>query len=258
MAVERTARETAEDKIAWDVFLSCFPSALAQRIRERSDTLLDLARRVLDENQKINLTGARDFASLFHDHVLDSLTLAPWIVERADKPEECQLLVDVGSGGGFPALPLAVVFPRMKILCIESVGKKARALGGLCAAFSFSRVTVLAERAESAARDPRWREKADWATARAVGSLPTVCELCLPFLRVGGFCLAQRGASAEAEAAAAQRPIARLGGRVDRLAAVGPPSAVRRHFIVLIEKIAPSPDEYPRRPGLPAKRPLGG
>jgi 16S rRNA (guanine527-N7)-methyltransferase len=274
------------------------------------ERLLGLGRCILEINRTINLTGARDLPTLVEDHLLDSLSLIPPIRESVPAvPGVRRLLVDVGSGGGFPALPLALVLDRLDVLCVESVGKKARALADLCAATGLTRVTVLNDRAELAAHDPRWREQANWATARGVGSLATVCELTLPFLRVGGTLLAQKGAEASVELNDALPAIARLGGRAERIVSVGPPRPQRKRMVeqdsseyrlqpavlpterslkavlqtkglrfdsdktapgisrecpgrerlvVIVSKIGPTPDGFPRRPGLPAKRPLKG
>jgi 16S rRNA (guanine527-N7)-methyltransferase len=166
------------------------------------------------------------------------------------------LLIDVGSGGGFPALPLAVVLEDNDFLCIESAAKKARALESLCAAIGLRHVTILSDRAEHVGHNPRWREKADWATARGIGCLATACELTLPFLRVGGVFLAQKGPDVQSELADAQFAITHLGGRVGDIVSVGPDRPHRRHIVVMIEKVSPTPAQFPRRPGLPAKRPL--
>jgi len=272
--------------------------------------LLDLGRRILDMNRTVNLTGARNLATLVEDHLLDSLSLMPLLRDMRPRVAGGRpRLVDVGSGGGFPALPLALVLGDLDVVCVESVGKKARALEDLCAATGLANVTVVNGRAETAAHDPRWREQAEWATARGVGSLATVCELALPFLRVGGILLAQKGAEAHAELNGALSAIARLGGRAERIVNVGPPRpqqermveqdsseyrlqpAVfpterrlkpvlrtkdlrfdshrtapgiarecpgRERLVVIVAKIGPTPDGFPRRPGLPAKRPLKG
>ncbi|MBM3335381.1 16S rRNA (guanine(527)-N(7))-methyltransferase RsmG [Candidatus Sumerlaeota bacterium] len=220
--------------------------------------LAELARQIIEKNRKVNLTGARDLDTLIADHVLDSLALAPLCREAmATSASARRLLVDIGSGGGFPALPLAMALEAIDCVCIESVGKKARALAGLCATVQLEYVVVLNDRAENVAHNAKWREKADFATARAVGSLATVCELSLPFLRVGGVLFAQRGLDAREELNNADTALALLGGRAARVVEVDPHRANRKRTIAVIEKIAPTPARYPRRAGIPAKRPLG-
>lgn len=224
-----------------------------------SPQLLELGRLILARNREINLTGARDLPTLINDHILDALTLVPIIRERGGTGSDGDgLLVDIGSGGGFPALPLAIVLRGLDVLCIESVAKKAKVLRELSRALELTRVTVLNDRAETVAHDPRWREKANWATARGVGAMATTCELALPFLQIGGIFLAQKGAEAGSEIRNAGAALDRLGGRVESNVSVDCAAAPTKRRIVLIEKIAPTPDALPRRPGLPAKRPLKG
>ena len=237
--------------------------------QEQTDLLLDLARRILEKSRVINLTGARDLATLVMDHILDSLALIPLIHERAApgsrrtaghtrRTAGRPLLVDVGSGGGFPSLPLAIALGRFDVLCIESVGKKARILEEICTASALAHVTIVNDRAERVGHDPQWRERADWATARGVGCLATASELTLPFLRPGGVFLAQKGASPRAELDVARPAIAQLGGQPGSIVRVGSAPVRRRRTVVIIEKIAHTPERFPRRPGLPAKRPIGG
>ena len=141
--------------------------------------------------------------------------------------------------------------------CFSAVSKKARILEGLCSVTALTRVTIVNDRAERLGHDPQWREKADWATARGVGRLATASELSLPFLRLGGVFLAQKGGNPEAELARARTAIARLGGRPSSIVSVKSALAERTRTVVVVEKVAHTPGQFPRRPGLPAKRPLG-
>jgi 16S rRNA (guanine527-N7)-methyltransferase len=197
--------------------------------------------------------------ALIEEHLVDSLALLPVVRPTGEGEEAGRLrLVDVGSGGGFPALPLAMVADHLDILCIESVAKKARAIEDLAHECALANVTVLDDRAERLAHDPRWRGQADRATARGVGALATSCELALPFLRVGGLFLAQKGPDPSDELDQARAAIALLGGRYASTREVPASGSRAKRTIVIVEKTAPTPDQYPRRPGLPAKRPLRG
>lgn len=166
---------------------------------------------------------------------------------------DARRVVDVGSGGGLPGLPLKIVRPDLEVVLVEADGGKAAFLIHACAQLGLHGVEVIDRRAEEAARDPRLREAFDLAVARALAPMPVLVELCLPFVRIGGRLLAQK-TDAE-DVAAAGRAIELLGGRPAR---VVPAPSTARHSgtIVVVEKIGPTPDAYPRRAGLPARKPL--
>jgi len=170
-----------------------------------------------------------------------------------DHVGEARRVVDVGPGGGLPGLPLKIVRPDLEVVLVEADGDKAAFLVHACAQLGLQGVEVVNLRAEEAARDPRLREAFDLAVARALAPMPVLAELCLPFVRVGGRLLAQK---TEAEdVGAAGRAIEVLGGGPARVVAA--PSNLRRSgTIVMVEKIGPTPDAYPRRAGLPARKPL--
>ena len=198
---------------------------------------------LLAANASLNLTSARD-PQAAAAHVSDSLGLAPYVTGP---------FVDVGSGGGFPAIPLVIV-TGVRATLIESVAKKARFLAEVVRELGLP-VEVRAERAEDAARDPALRESFAAATARAVGSAPTVIELTLPFLVVGGLAVLQRGKLEDAERIAATDAALVLGGAIEAEVPVDDPEA-RERRLLLVRKIAPSGQRFPRRAGVPAKRPL--
>ena len=162
-------------------------------------------------------------------------------------------LVDVGSGGGLPGLPLKIARPDLAVTLVEADQAKAAFLVRACAELGLRGVEVHARRAEEAGRDPRYREAFDVAVARALAPLPVLVELCLPLVRVGGRLLAQK--TRAEDVASAGRAIELLGGR---LAAVrDAPSPLRSGgTVVVVEKVAPTPAAYPRRPGQPARKPL--
>ncbi len=166
---------------------------------------------------------------------------------------EAHRLVDVGSGAGLPGLPIKIARPDLDVTLIESDQAKAAFLVHACAALGLEHVEVVARRAEEAGHDPRLREAFDVAVARALAPLPVLVELCLPLVRVGGRLLAQK---TEAEdPAAAVRAIQLLGGELSGVEAA--PSAARTAgTVVVIEKLRPTPLLYPRRAGVPARRPL--
>jgi 16S rRNA (guanine527-N7)-methyltransferase len=166
---------------------------------------------------------------------------------------DAKKLVDVGSGGGLPGLPLKIARPELEVTLVEADQDKAAFLVRACAALGLQGVEVLARRAEEAGQDPLYREAFDIAVARALAPMPVLAELCLPLVRVGGRLLAQKTARDEVDRAA--RAIEVLGGAPNSVAAA-PSSARRAGTVVIVDKVRPTPPAYPRRPGVPARKPL--
>ena len=162
-------------------------------------------------------------------------------------------VVDVGSGGGLPGLPLKIALPGLGMTLIEADQAKAAFLVRACSALELRGVEVVARRAEEVGRDPRYRESFDVAVARALAPMPVLVELCLPLVRVGGRLLAQKTEHENLDVA--RRAIETMGGKLDRV--VTAPSAARATgTVVLLDKIRPTPPAYPRRPGVPSRKPL--
>lgn len=163
-------------------------------------------------------------------------------------------VVDVGSGGGLPGLPLKIARPDLSMTLVEADRSKAAFLVRACAALGLRFVDVMARRAEDVGRDPRCRESFDVAVARAVAPMPVLVELCLPLVRVGGRLLAQK--TEGEDVSAAEHAIELLGGSL--VGVIPAPSGVRRSgTVVVVDKVRPTPDAYPRRPGVPSRKPLG-
>lgn len=213
-------------------------------------TLRRLRELVLAENERTNLTRIVDEGEFVEKHALDSL------LGLAALPAGPGRAVDVGSGGGFPGLPLAIARPLWTFVLVESLQKKASFLERAARDLGLANVTVLAERAEDAARRPGNRESFDAATVRAVSSVAVTLELVLPFLRTGGRALLYRGREeAEADEAAARAVAPLLGGGSSTVHAHALPSGAERRLIV-VEKASPTPERFPRRAGMAEKRPL--
>ncbi len=180
------------------------------------------------------------------DLVEDSLVLL-------DHLGDARFLVDVGSGGGLPGLPLRIARPDLAVTLIEADEAKAAFLVRACAALGLSGVEVVARRAEAAGQDGRYRERFDVAVARALAPMPVLAELCLPLVRVGGRVLAQKTDREDVDRA--RRAIELLGGSLD--AVLPAPSKSRRSgTVVEVSKVRPTPSEFPRRPGVPGRKPL--
>jgi 16S rRNA (guanine527-N7)-methyltransferase len=206
---------------------------------------------LVEWNARFNLTAIRDSEGIRAKHFLDSLTcLLAW----RDVPPAS--LIDVGTGAGFPGLPLKILYPGLDLALVESVGKKAAFCRHAAASLGMERVDVITARAEEVGQNPRYRERFDWAVARAVAALPILVEYLLPLVKVGGGVLAQKGESGPAEAHASERALRMLGGRLRQVIPVHLPGVAEDRYLIVIDKVAATPPNYPRREGIPAKKPL--
>ncbi len=219
---------------------------------------LDLYRRELQEwNSRINLTAIDDDAGIQVRHFLDSLScLMAFHLPETSACAGALRLIDVGTGAGFPGLPLKIACPNWHLTLLEATEKKVHFLEYLCDQLKLSGVTIHHGRAEEYGQNPDHRERYDWALARAVAEMPVLAEYLLPLVRVGGHCLAQKGEQAPVEVREAEHAFGLLGGRLVRLLPVELHGLAETRYLVLVAKIAPTPAKYPRRPGMPTKRPL--
>lgn len=206
---------------------------------------------LLEWNKRYNLTAIRNSEEIWIKHFLDSLTC--WLVMRESPPSR---LVDIGTGAGFPGLALKIAYPAMHLTLVESVGKKAAFCRHMVKVLALENVEVIQERAELIGQLPEHREQYDWAVARAVGAMPVLAEYMLPLIKISGNMLAMKGESGPAEAHSAEAAIRLLGGQLKQLVPVTLPGVVEERYLILVHKIAATPPTYPRRVGLPAKRPL--
>lgn len=210
-------------------------------------------RELVEWNRRFNLTAITDWEGVLVRHFLDSLSCL-----KALPREELRRarVVDVGTGAGFPGLPLKIVCPEMRLTLLEATGKKVTFLKHIVSVLGLKGVEVIHGRAEQLGRDPTRREQYDWALARAVADMPTLAEYLLPLVRVGGTALAQKGEDAAAEVHGAENAIATLGGRVRQLLPVELRGLAETRYLVVVDKVAATPEKYPRRPGIPKKSPL--
>jgi 16S rRNA (guanine527-N7)-methyltransferase len=206
-------------------------------------------------NARFNLTAITDYEGIQVRHFLDSLSCLlglPWSDLRAGAR-----LIDVGTGAGFPGVPLKIVCPGLSLTLLEATRKKGDFLKHLIERLELRDVTIIHARAEELGQDPQHREQYDWALARAVAEMPTLAEYLLPLVRVGGGMLGQKGEGAPSEVHGAAEAIRILGGRVRKLIPVHLRGLAETRYLVLVDKVVATPANYPRRPGMPAKRPLG-
>jgi 16S rRNA (guanine527-N7)-methyltransferase len=206
---------------------------------------------LLSWNQKFNLTAIRDSEGIRTKHFLDSFSCV--LAWKANPPSR---LIDIGTGAGFPGIPLKILYPSMHVTLIESVGKKAAFCQHIIDVLRLDGVEVLNTRAEYVGQDPHHREKYDWALARAVANLRVLSEYLLPLVKVGGTMLAQKGESGPAEAQSAEHAMKLLGGKLQQLIPLTLPGVVEERYLVLVDKIHATPPKYPRKAGTPYKEPL--
>lgn len=206
-------------------------------------------------NQQFNLTAITDYEGVQIRHFLDSLSCLLGM-EDATERLTGKHVIDVGTGAGFPGLPLKIIRPGMRLTLLEATEKKVHYLQHMVKRLNLEGVTVLHGRAEELGQMARYREHYDWAVARAVAEMPILAEYLLPLVKVGGRVLAQKGEDAPAEVQRAEWAITQLGGRMRRLLPVELVGLAETRYLVLLDKIAATPPQYPRRPGMPTKRPL--
>lgn len=201
--------------------------------------------RLLETNRSFNLTAITDPVEAWDKHVLDSLSLLPDLRELAAG----STVVDVGSGGGLPAVPLAIALPALRFTLLEATGKKARFLQETARELGLDNIDVTCDRAESFGQGPA-RERFDACTSRAVSRLPVLLELTLPLIRVGGVSLSIKGEQAALEVEEAKNALRVLAANVEgtRRTATG--------VVIRVRKMAPTPAKYPRRAGEPKRAPL--
>ena len=208
----------------------------------------------MEWSRRVNLTSVTEWTDVRSRHFLDSLS-----VSVAIPPDMLQSgrFVDIGSGAGLPGVPLKIAFPGLRPTLIESTAKKTAFLSDLVATLGLNDLRVCTGRAEDLAQDPELRESFDFAVARAVAGMSTLAELTLPFCRIGGLVIAQKKLDARAEIDQAESAIDAVGGRLLDVREVLVEGLEGSRTLVVLEKVRATPTRFPRRPGIPAKRPLG-
>lgn len=218
-------------------------------ILERLSAYLD---RLLEANERFNLTAVRDRESAWRRHIIDSMTALP----ELDELPEGAALIDIGSGGGLPGIPIAIARPDLRVTLLEATGKKANFLSECVKELPLPNVKVVNARAETAGRDKLLRQTFDAAVCRAVGPMRELLEYCLPFVKVGGLLIAMKGPKAKQELDEACDALHLLGaGQLDVVSAY-PEGVGIDTVLVIVRKEHPTPALYPRLPGMPRHTPL--
>jgi len=209
---------------------------------------------LLDWNRRMNLTAITSYEEVQIKHFLDSLTVTlAWQqpITNADFR-----LIDVGTGAGIPGIPLKILSPNIKLVLLEATAKKAAFLRHITHKLGLDSVEIVVGRAEEIAHLTKYREQFDMVLSRGVAPLPTLVELTLPFCAIGGSFIAQKKGAIGTEISQAARAISLLGGNLKEVRRVDLEEFTDERRLVIINKVSPTPGRYPRRPGLPAKRPL--
>ena len=206
---------------------------------------------LVEWNQKINLTAITEPKDVAIKHMIDSLScFKPNLFE-----ENCSL-IDVGTGAGFPGLPLKIFFPSLKLTLLDSLNKRVKFLQLVVDTLGLKDVNVIHARSEEAAKNKKYREQFDFATARAVARLPILCEYCLPFVKLNGMFIALKGRQYEEEIAEAGKAIKVLGGKLVKTMPVKLPEIDDKRAVIYVQKVKATPKTYPRKAGTPDKNPI--
>lgn len=206
---------------------------------------------LLEWNQKMNLTAITDEKEVIIKHFLDSLSCL-----KIEALKESGDMIDVGTGAGFPGIPLKVMLPNVKLTLLDSLSKRINFLKEVSLQLQLEEVNFLHGRAEDYGQDKTYREVYDYAVARAVAPLNVLVEYCLPFIKVGGFFICQKGKALQEELLEGEKAIKILGGRVVHKEEVSLPFSDIVHSILVVEKTKQTPTKYPRKAGKPSKNPI--
>ncbi len=218
--------------------------------REKFAAFRDYYEILVEENKKFNLTSITGEKEVAVKHFLDSLTCLRLLDQGG------AFVIDLGTGAGFPGVPVKICRPEMDLLLVDSAKKKVQFVSDLIERLGLERAEARWDRAETMGSSSEYREKADIVVSRAVAPMNVLAELCLPLVVPGGVFLAMKGPGSAEEFDSAGRAIELLGGRVERAERMRLPIIPEERILYLIRKISPTPAGYPRRPGIPAKRPI--
>lgn len=206
---------------------------------------------LIDWNQRINLTAIEDPVDVVDKHFIDSVLTMKVSGSLAGKR-----LIDVGTGAGFPGVPLKIMAPELSLCLFDSLQKRINFLTELCSSLDLSDVEMVHGRAEEFGRNSDYREQYDLATARAVAKLPVLAELCLPFVKVGGVFIALKGPELEQELNESKKALQEMGGKIMRVENIKLGHDQYERNLVVVEKMKPTPKKYPRKAGTPQKSPI--
>ncbi|GAX89136.1 16S rRNA (guanine(527)-N(7))-methyltransferase RsmG [Effusibacillus lacus] len=206
---------------------------------------------LVDWNERMNLTAITEVEAVYWKHFFDSAMLLT--VPQFNRQTS---LLDVGAGAGFPSVPVHILCPELRVTVLDSLQKRISFLKELAGELQLANFSAFHGRAEDFGQDPKWRESYDQVTARALARLPILLELCLPFVKVGGYFFAMKGPDGEAEASESEKALQILGGKIEDILKFDLKEIEGTRTVVVVRKVSPTPETYPRKAGTPSKKPL--
>lgn len=219
---------------------------------ERTSMLVEYMDMILEKNRYINLTAVRDRDEALQKHIADSLSC-----DFMEEYEAAENVIDIGTGAGFPGVPLAIVSPDKKFTLVDSLNKRLRIIDELTGELGIKNVTTVHGRAEDVGKSKEHREQYDICVSRAVASLDVLCEWCLPLVKNGGYFVAYKGENVSRETEDAENAIKILGGKIAEIRKVQTEEeSISGHVLVMIKKVKNTPSKYPRQAGQAKKNPL--
>ncbi len=237
-------------------------------IKEFSDELIEKAKKIgihilpenasqfyeymnllLEWNEKINLTAIIEPQEVILKHFVDSITINKYLSEISN-------VIDIGTGAGFPGIPLKIIHPEIQFTLVDSLNKRILFLEEACKKLNLNDIECLHARAEELAKDKKYRQVYDVVTSRAVARLSTLLEYMIPFVKIGGKCICMKGANIEEELKEANKAIEVLGGNIESIDRLLLPDSDMERNIIVIKKVKETPNTYPRKAGMPSKHPI--
>ena len=219
---------------------------------DKLDKLISFYEMVVEKNKVMNLTGITDFDEFVEKHFIDSLILAKAYPDISKN----KFVIDVGTGAGFPGIPLSIIYNNSRFVLLDSLNKRINFINEVISSLSLRNVETIAGRAEDYARNPLYREQFDLCVTRAVAEINLLSEYTLPFVKLAGECIFYKSSDIDEELQKGSNAITILGGNIDNVVKVKIPGTDYDRSLVVINKSEPTPDKYPRKAGTPKKKPL--
>ena len=225
-------------------------------LKEQKQQFLTYYEYLVEKNKVMNLTAITEYEEVITKHFLDSLAI---VKTSCFKPEELagKRLIDIGTGAGFPGIPLKIAFPELDILLLDSLNKRINFLNEVTEMLGLTKINTVHGRAEDYAKQKEYREQFDFCVSRAVANLSTLSEYCIPFVKQGGCFISYKSGNVDQELIQAEKAVKILGGQREDVVRFSLADTDMDRSFVVIRKAKPTPKKYPRKAGLPSKEPLG-